>query len=45
MKEMLKSKYMIGFIVFMMGISYFNSLGIAKLNNQNIPNDEIIMNK
>lgn len=44
MKEMLKSKFVILFIVFMLGVTYFNSLGLEKLNNANL-NDEVIMNK
>lgn len=45
MKEILKSKYVILFIVFMLGVTYFNSLGIEKLNKQNINNKELIINK
>lgn len=45
MKEMIKSKYMILFIVLMLGVSYFNSLGLAKLNNQTVDPNEITMNK
>lgn len=44
MKDMLKSKYLILFIVFMVGVTYFNSVGLEKLNNEQISN-EIIMNK
>ena len=37
MKEMLKSKFMIGFIVFVVGFSYINSaqMNILKENNSN----------
>lgn len=45
MKEMFKSKYLVLFIVLMLGVTYFNSLGIERLNN-NVPNqNEIIINK
>lgn len=44
MKEMFKSKFVILFVVFMLGITYFNSLGLEKLNNQNM-NQELIINK
>jgi hypothetical protein len=45
MKEILKSKYLILFTVFVLGVTYFNSLKIEKLNNQNIENNEFIINK
>ena len=45
MKEMIKSRYMILFIVFILTITYINSLGIEKLNNQHINEKEIVMNK
>lgn len=45
MKEMVTSKYMILFIVFVLAITYINSLGIEKLNNQKINDNEIVMNK
>lgn len=44
MKDMLKSKFVILFVVFMLGVTYFNSLGLEKLNNNNLK-DEIILNK
>lgn len=44
MKDMLKSKFVILFIVFMLGVTYFNSIGLEKLNNNNL-NEELIMNK
>lgn len=45
MKEMLKSKMMIGFIVFVLGCSYFNSVGISNVNNfENATDKEIVMN-
>lgn len=44
MKDMLKSKFVILFVVFMLGVTYFNSLGLEKLNNNNI-NEELIINK
>ena len=44
-KEMAKSKFMILFIIFMLGITYINSLGIERFNNQGINNNEIILNK
>lgn len=43
--EMFKSKGMILFIVFMLGITYINSLGIEKLNKQEINKNEIVLNK
>ena len=45
LKEMMKSKYMILFIVFILLVTYVNSLGIQKFNNQNINENEIVMNK
>ena len=45
MKDMLKSKFVILFVVFMLGVIYFNSLGLEKLNNNNNLKDEIILNK
>ena len=45
MKDMLKSKFVILFVVFMLGVTYFNSLGLEKLNNNNNLKDEIILNK
>ena len=45
MKEMAKSKYMILFIVFVLAVTYVNSLGIEKMNNQSINENEIVMNK
>lgn len=44
MKEMLKSKFIILFVVFMLGVTYFNSLGLEKLNNQ-VQTEELILNK
>ena len=44
MKDMLKSKFVILFIVFMLGVTYFNSIELEKLNNNNI-NEELIINK
>jgi len=37
MKEMLKSKFMIGFVVFVVGFSYINSaqINVLKENNNN----------
>ena len=43
MKDMLKSKFMILFVVFMLGVTYFNSLGLERLNNN--VNKEVILNK
>lgn len=43
--EMFKSKGMILFIVFMLGITYINSLGIEKLNKTDINKNEIVLNK
>ena len=45
MKEMMKSKYMLLFIVFILVVTYVNSLGVQKLNNNNINKNEIAMNK
>jgi hypothetical protein len=45
MKEIMKSKFMILFIVLMLGVTYINSIGLEKLNNKNIETNEIIMNK
>lgn len=44
MKDMFRSKFVILFVVFMLGVTYFNSLGLEKLNNQNMK-DELILNK
>ncbi|MBP3461336.1 MAG: hypothetical protein J6K21_02890 [Bacilli bacterium] len=45
MKEMLKSKFLILFIVFVLGVSYFNSLNVEKLNNKSLNDNELIINK
>lgn len=45
MKEMMKSKYMLLFIVFILVVTYINSLGVQKLNNNNINKNVIAMNK
>lgn len=45
MKSLMGSKYMILFIVLMLGITYINSLGVEKLNNQKINTNEVIINK
>lgn len=45
MKEMLKSKYLIMFILFMMGVTYFNSLGVEKLNSNRINQNEVSLNR
>lgn len=45
MKEMFKSKYMIIFMIFVLAVTYVNSMGIQKLDNQNINKNEIAMNK
>ena len=44
MKDMLKSKYLILFIVFMLGVTYFNSLDMEKNNKKNIDNN-LVLNK
>ena len=44
MKEMVKSKYMMGFVVFILGVSYFNSLNVSNLDTQKVNDKEIIMN-
>ena len=44
MKDMFRSKFVILFVVFMLGVTYFNSLGLEKLNNQNMK-EELILNK
>jgi len=44
MKEMFRSKFVILFVVFMLGVTYFNSIGLEKLNNQNLK-EEVILNK
>ena len=43
MKEMVTSKYMIIFIIFVLVFTYINSMGINLSNNIN--NREIVMNK
>ena len=45
MKEMAKSKYMILFIIFVLLVTYINSIGIEKMNKKNINENEIVMNK
>jgi len=45
MMEMVKSKYMILFILLVMAVTYVNSLGVEKMNKQNINENEIVMNK
>ena len=44
MKDMFRSKFVILFVVFMLGVTYFNSLGLEKLNNQ-VQKEELILNK
>lgn len=44
MKDMFRSKFVILFVVFMLGVTYFNSLGLEKLNNQ-VKKEELILNK
>lgn len=44
MKDMFRSKFVILFVVFMLGVTYFNSLGLEKLSNQNVKK-ELILNK
>lgn len=34
MKELLKSKIMIGFVVFMLGFTYVNAVGMKDLENK-----------
>lgn len=43
--EMFKSKGIILFIIMMLSITYINSLGIEKMNKQNIDQKEIVLNK
>ncbi len=45
MKEMLKSKFLVLFVVFVLGVSYFNSLNVEKLNNETVDSNELIINK
>ena len=42
MKEMLKSKVLIGFIVLVLGMTYMNSTSIARLEENNSSSDKII---
>lgn len=44
MKEILKSKGMICFILFFLCISYFNTCNINKVNNESYKSDKIINN-
>ena len=46
MKEILKSKTVIGFVVFILGITYINSIQIRMIENDTVKanNDSIIMN-
>lgn len=44
MKEMFRSKFVILFVVFMLGVTYFNSLGLEKLNKVEVK-EELILNK
>lgn len=43
MKELLKSKIMIGFIIFVLGITYIDSINVKKMEeNTKIANDNLI---
>lgn len=42
MKEMIKSKWLILFIVFMLGMTYINSLGIEAQKNASAANTDKI---
>lgn len=43
--EMFKSRGIILFIIFMLGITYVNSLGIEKLNRNQFSKNEVVLNK
>lgn len=45
MIEMVKNKYMVLFVVMMLLITYVNSIGIEKLNNDRVEQADIVMNK
>lgn len=43
MKQMMKSKLLIGFIVAMLGITYVNSMNISKLESSNSEYEHVIV--
>ena len=47
MKEIVKSKVMMGFIIFVLGFTYIDSLNVKKMEESNtrISNDFIVMNE
>lgn len=47
MKEIVKSKVMMGFIVFVLGFTYIDSLNVKKMEQENLKlsNDFIVMNE
>lgn len=45
MKEMFKSKFLILFVVFVLGVTYFNSIGMQKFNTENVNESDLILNK
>lgn len=42
MKQMIKSKLLIGFMVIMLGITYVNSMNISKLEDTNSDYENVI---
>lgn len=46
MKEVLKSKIMVGFIVFVLGITYFDSINVKRLEQETAKDNQdlIVMN-
>jgi len=44
MKEMIKSKGMVCFILFILGVSYFNTSNINKIEKTNLNTDKLICN-
>ncbi len=42
MKEMLKSKVMVGFIIFVLGFTYIGSIQMNRLNQIEASNQEIL---
>lgn len=42
MKQMMKSRLLIGFVVVMLGITYVNSMNISKLDETNFEHEKVI---
>ncbi|MFV0250009.1 MAG: hypothetical protein ACK5HP_03120 [Bacilli bacterium] len=45
MKEMFRSKTMISFIIFVLGVTYFNAVQMETLETNNIENEIVMISK